>query len=339
MAFPVCRLSSTEMAAANDSRVRVLIVLATLALCALFIAQGATALLSAKVLASETAPAIRPSSRRMMPSTARQRHDPKVILRRNIFDSDLGDLTLIEEDEATLPDTELPRDGEVKAICKNDLRLIGTVVMPGELEQSLAAIVGSDQKAGLHRGGAEVEGARIRAIQSDAVVLQTTSGFCRIAMFEVTASNEPVRRPVPRPPPANAVEKKKKRPEADRNAGLSETELAEGIEKVSDTNYNISKTMLNKVLDNAGRLIGIAAVRPKMEDGRSVGMEIRGVRANTLLTKLGIQNGDILESVNGQSLTSTDAALGAYTALRTSDKFNLAIRRNGQSMIINYNLQ
>jgi len=46
-----------------------------------------------------------------------------------------------------------------------------------------------------------------------------------------------------------------------------------------------------------------------------------------------------LESVNGQSLTSTDAALGAYTTLRTADKFNLSVRRDGRSMIINYNLQ
>jgi general secretion pathway protein C len=97
--------------------------------------------------------------------------------------------------------------------------------------------------------------------------------------------------------------------------------------------------MLNKVLDNAGKLIGIAAVAPKMEGGQSVGMEIRGVRPNTLLTKLGIQNGDILESVNGQSLTNPDAALGAYTTLRTADKFSLSIRRGGRAMMINYTLQ
>jgi len=57
------------------------------------------------------------------------------------------------------------------------------------------------------------------------------------------------------------------------------------------------------------------------------------------LTKLGIQNGDILESVNGQSLSSPDAALGAYTTLRTADKFTLSIRRDGQSMMVNYSLQ
>ncbi|MDH3818649.1 MAG: hypothetical protein OES21_08535, partial [Myxococcales bacterium] len=138
-------------------------------------------------------------------------------------------------------------------------------------------------------------------------------------------------------------EKKKKPPKsgplADRNAGLTEEEMAEGIEKVNDTNYNLSRSMLNKVLDNAGKIIGIAAVAPKMEDGQSVGMEIRGIRPGTLLTKLGIQNGDILESVNGQSLSSPDAALGAYTTLRTADKFTLSIRRDGQSMMVNYSLQ
>jgi len=135
------------------------------------------------------------------------------------------------------------------------------------------------------------------------------------------------------------VTRKTRRPDADRNAGLSEEEIDQGIEKVNDTNYNISRSMLNKVLDNAGRLIGIAAVAPKVEGGRPIGMEIRGIRADTLLTKLGIQNGDILESVNGQSLTSTDAALGAYTTLRTADKFDLSIRRGSESMVINYNLQ
>lgn len=338
MASVVCRLSSRQMAAASDSRFRNVIVLVTLAVCAFFAAQGATALVAAKVLATDLGTVPRAPSKRVTPIRTGERHDPDVLLRRNIFDSALGDLTLIGGEEPELPDATMPSDGEVEAVCTNAMRLIGTVVVPGELEQSLAAIVGSDQKAGLHRGGAEVEGSRIRAIQSDAVVLQTKAGFCRIAMFEVGPSPKPRIRP-PRSQAKKDDKKKDKGPVADRNAGLSETELAEGIEKVNDTNYNISRTMMNKVLDNAGRLIGIAAVRPKMEDGRSVGMEIRGVRANTLLTKLGIQNGDVLESVNGQSLTSTDAALGAYTTLRTADKFNIAIQRGGKTMLVNYNLQ
>jgi general secretion pathway protein C len=323
------------MAAAVNNRLRNGIVLTTLALCAFFTAQGATALLSANMLEPDAEGATRAPTRNTAAARTQRRHDPGIILKRNIFNSELGDLSVAPISDPALPDAEMP-DGEVEALCTNKMRLIGTVVLPGELEQSLAAIVGTDQKAGLYRGGAEVEGSRIRAIQSDQVVLQTTTGFCRLAMFEVDtgAAQKPTR------PAARTVTRQKKRgPDADRNAGLSADELAEGIEKVNDTNYNISRTMLNKVLDNAGRLIGIAAVSPKVEGGQSVGMEIRGIRANTLLTKLGIQNGDVLESVNGQSLTSTDAALGAYTTLRTADKFNLSIRRGSQSMIINYNLQ
>ena len=323
------------MAAAVNNRMRNGIVLTTLALCAFFTAQGATALLSAKMLKPHPDAATRAPKRTAVAAPTWRRHDPGIILKRNIFNSELGDLSLAPVEDPALPDAEMP-DGEVEVLCANKMRLIGTVVLPGELEQSLAAIVGTDQKAGLYRGGAEVEGSRIRAIQSDEVVLQTTTGFCRLAMFEVDTGAP---QQAPRPTSRKVTRNMKPGLGVDRNVGLSAEELEEGIEKVNDINYNISRTMLNKVLDNAGRLIGIAAVSPKVEGGQSVGMEIRGIRANTLLTKLGIQNGDVLESVNGQSLTSTDAALGAYTTLRTADKFNLSIRRGSQSMIINYNLQ
>jgi general secretion pathway protein C len=321
------------MATAANNRLRNVLVLTTLASCAFFCAQGATALLSARVLSAEPdSPAL---LKRAIPSARTQgRRDPGIILRRNIFNSAEGDLSEAPMESPELPLEDLP-DEEVKTPCKGTMRLIGTVVLPGDLEGSLAAIVGTDQKAGLHRGGAEIEGARIRAIYSDGVVLQNTSGLCRLAMFEVEGTaKQPARRPI-----SSKKRPSKRGPLADRNAGLSKEEMAEGIEKVNDSNYNLSRSMLNKVLDNAGKLIGIAAVSPKMEGGRSVGMEIRGVQPGTLLTKLGIQNGDILESVNGQSLSNPDAALDAYTTLRTADKFNLSIRRGGRSMMINYNLQ
>ena len=323
------------MAAAGNHRLRNGIVLTTLALCAFFTAQGTTALVSSRILAPDPNAPLVPNRSGTARPRAQRRHDPGMILKRNIFDSALGDLSLEPADAPALSDTEMPGQ-DVEEPCQSKMRLIGTVVLPGELEQSLAAIVGSDQKAGLYRGGTEVEGARIRSIQSDSVILQTSKGFCKLAMFEVESAGQ---KPVVALATPAAPRETNQRSLVDRNAGLSDDEIAQGIEKVNDTNYNISRTMLSKVLDNAGRLIGIAAVAPKMEGGRSVGMEIRGIRPNTLLTRLGIENGDVLESVNGQSLTSTDAALGAYTTLRTADKFDLAIRRGNQSMIINYNLE
>jgi general secretion pathway protein C len=323
------------MATAGNDRFRNGIVLTTLALCAFFCAQGATALLAAKVLSTEPDAGPGPSRRTAASAGPQRKRDPSVILRRNIFNSALGDLSGTEMEISDLPLEGVPLE-EVEAPCSETMRLIGTVVLPGDFERSLAAIVGTDKKAGLHYGGAEVEGSRIRAIHSDSVILQNTSGLCRLAMFEVDGA---AGKPAPKPAATRKKPPSKKSPLADRNAGLTAEEMAEGIEKVNDTNYNLSRSLLNKVLDNAGKIIGIAAIAPKMEGGQSVGMEIRGIRPNTLLTKLGIQNNDILESVNGQPLSSPDAALGAYTTLRTADKFNLSIRRGDRSMIINYSLQ
>ncbi|MGB3050862.1 MAG: type II secretion system protein GspC [Polyangiales bacterium] len=326
------------MATAANNRLRNVLVLATLAICALFCAQGATALLAERVLSNEVEARPSPSRNAVAPSSAQRRRDPGIILRRNIFNSALGDLSSVSSEDSELPMEDLPAE-DIKTLCSGDMRVIGTVVIPGDLERSLAAIVGTDKKAGLHYGGTEVEGSRIRAIESDAVVLQSKGGLCRLAMFQVAgAANKPVFRP------AKKVDVKKtpgtkKAPTADRNAGLSESEMAEGIDRVNDRNYTLSRSMLNKVLDSAGKIIGIAAVAPKIENGESIGMEIRGIRPDTLLTKIGIQNGDILESINGQSLSNPDAALGAYTTLRTADKFTLSVRRGGQSMMINYSLQ
>ena len=326
------------MASAANNRFRNVLVLTTLAICALFGAQGATALLAEGVLGSEDEARPAPPRRSPIARTALKRRDSAIILRRNIFNSALGDLSAAPIEDSELPMEDLPAE-EVETLCTEAMRVIGTVVIPGDLERSLAAIVGTDKKAGLHYGGTEVEGSRIRAIQSDAVVLQGKGGLCRLAMFQVAgAAKKPVFRTAPKP------KAKKKRPGpkvpvADRNAGLSEEEMSQGIERINDQNFNLSRSMLNKVLDNAGKIIGIAAVAPKLENGQSIGMEIRGVRPDTLLTKIGIQNEDILESINGQPLSNPDAALGAYTTLRTADKFTLSVRRGGQSMMINYNLQ
>ena len=323
------------MAATGHTRFATGLVLATLALCAFFLSQGVTALVGAKVLGAEPAPEPPRPSTYINTSEKRGSRDPAIILRRNIFDSALGDLTQLPVDEGGQPGGEIALDGEQElGACTEKMRLIGTAVIPGDFERSVAMIVGSSGKNALHQGSAEVDGSRIRAIYSDSVILQTAAGgLCELAMFEVGSPGQPVAAAKPRPKP-----KKKARPSADRNAGLTPQELEDGIAMIGPALIHIDRELLSKILDNSGKLIGIAAATPKMENGKPVGLEIRGIKPGTLLTKLGINNSDVLESINGKPLIGTDAALEAYTLLRTADKFTLAVKRSGRSMRINYNI-
>jgi general secretion pathway protein C len=77
-----------------------------------------------------------------------------------------------------------------------------------------------------------------------------------------------------------------------------------------------------------------ARIIPETKDGQVVGVRLFGIRPDTLLGSLGIQNGDRLETINGFSMSSPEKALEAYTRLRAADGLNLQVNRRGQPTTI-----
>ncbi|MBT8468338.1 MAG: general secretion pathway protein GspC [Myxococcales bacterium] len=325
------------MATSRQRRFSVAIVLVTLALCALFLAQGTTRVLAAELLTPDSA-AAKPRAPRFTPTLPPflGKHDPATILRRNIFDSARGDLTA-----EPLPEIPLGEDGQPvddwdpnrpAPTCTGKLRLVGSVVSPVAPDWSFAAIAGaSDGKTMLYREGSEVDGSRVLAVHSSSVVMSGSTGVCQLLMFEEEESAGP-RAPIAQKPKAA-------KPGSDRNAGLSDQELTEGIEKISDTQFNIQRGLVDKVLANQGSLMKSARVIPHEENGRVVGVKLYGIRRNSLLGRLGVRNGDMLRTINGFDMTSPDTALEAYSRLRSADKLTLAIKRQNKETTIDYNIE
>jgi len=214
------------------------------------------------------------------------------------------------------------------------LRLVGSVVSPGDPEWSFAAITGtSDGKTMLYREGSSVDGSRVLAVQSSSVVVSSSSGACQLLMFDeeegaVASTPTPTKKPTRAPGAARG-----------RNAGLSDAELDEGIEKVTDTKFNIQRSLVDKALANQGSLMKTARVIPHDENGRVVGVKLYGIRRNSLLGRLGVRNGDMLRTINGFNMTSPDTALEAYSVLRTADKLTLAVKRQSKEVTIEYNIE
>ena len=328
------------MATARQTRVPTAITLATLLLCAFFLAQGTTRVLASELLAVDaaaTTPKPRPSA--PTPISIERKRDPAIILRRNIFDSSRGDLTA-----EPLPESALGPDGEPldewdptqpPPKCSGKLRLVGSVMNPRLPEWSFAAIAGaSDGKTMLYREGSDVDGSRVLAVYSSSVVMSSASGACQLLMFE-EEEGKAVRPTIVPSRPRSAAEEAV----SARNAGLSDEELEDGIEKVSDTRFNIQRSLVDKVLANQGSLMKTARVIPHEENGRVAGVKLYGIRRNSLLGRLGVRNGDMLRTINGFDMTSPDSALEAYTRLRTADGLTLAIKRQNKDMTIEYNIE
>ena len=71
---------------------------------------------------------------------------------------------------------------------------------------------------------------------------------------------------------------------------------------------------------------------PESENGIAIGVKLHGIRSNSLLGKLGLQNGDLLRTVNGFDLSSPDTALEAYSRLRSASQLSVAVTRRGKPL-------
>jgi general secretion pathway protein C len=331
----------------DDKKLVVAALLGTLAFCAFFFAQGTMSLLATTLfpLNSEVASVDGTKSSNVTMAPGSKIPDVKEILKRNIFDSTTGplwppptdglDTTAPEpEDEVFLPDPNSPPPH-----CEGTtVKLIASIYSETVPDWSFASLSAGSGSPLLYRIGGVVDNNKVLAIYPKAVYLKPSSGKpCSILMFgeQVTATAKP---------DANAsasAAQEASYSEGGPNSlgGISNEELDQNITKISDTKYTITRSLIDKVLINQAALMRSARVVPHEQNGQVEGVKLYGIRRNSLLGKLGLQNGDLLRSINGFDMSRPDSALEAYTRLRSADNLALSVQRRKQDMNISYSIQ
>jgi general secretion pathway protein C len=337
------------MASQRDQRlVRIAATAATLLLSAMLTARGTTQLVAATLLpvkVESDKTGVRHLASHTEPPPLSPVEIGRAVLDRNIFDSQTGPMSW-DAPVAAVDPTAPGEDGTPSAPemdgepgpCGGTLRLVATTVVPRRPELSFASIsTGVEGKSMLYRQGMQVEGHEVVGIREQRVFLRPSGRpLCQTAMFVPPPSAAPPpAQPVP-PPGPNAGEEK---PPPPPKSSISEEELNAGISQVSDTNYTVSRQLLDKVLSAQSELMRAARVIPYEENGRVVGVKVYGIRRAALLGKLGIQNGDVLRTINGFDLSSPDSALEAYTKLRSMDHFSIAMIRRGSARTMEYQVK
>jgi general secretion pathway protein C len=71
---------------------------------------------------------------------------------------------------------------------------------------------------------------------------------------------------------------------------------------------------------------------PAFEGGKLSGFRLLSVRADSLYAELGLRSGDVLETVNGASLSSPAVAVGLVTSLRDQRQISVVVNRGGERL-------
>jgi general secretion pathway protein C len=112
-----------------------------------------------------------------------------------------------------------------------------------------------------------------------------------------------------------------------------------GITRIGEHAYEVSRSAVEAMLGDMAALGSGLRVVPALRDGQPAGLRLFGIRPGGPLTRIGLENGDLLTAVNGLPLTSPDAALAAYTSLRTATHVSLSVERGGRPVTLDYLLR
>ncbi len=337
------------------------ITLVALIPCAYFAARGTSEMVGAKIFAADTEALARPmpasAAASAEPSAAAQnRHvrDRTAIIHRNVFDSDAGCLDCdagaadAEADAAVaaanpLDDRILPPEaciadrphepGPFPQPCESQAKIMGAVVSESD-EWSFAFVqVGQNGAAMPFRQGQQIDGRPVSlvghcpAVGAYVLLRQQGAGRCFLAQIMPPHAAPPP--PVPVAAPVAAPSE----------TGSALSAALEGIERAGPNEFNVRRSTVDRILENQAELMRTTRIMPHEEGGRVVGVQLFGVRGNSLLGRLGMQNGDVLNRINGLEIASPDRALEAYSRLRTSDHLTISVTRNGQPVNIDFNIR
>src|SRR5438874_1779967 len=211
------------------------------------------------------------------------------------------------------------------------------VVASSDPAWSMAALSGGGAPATkLVRIGEEIGGKTVQIVEWNRVVLSTGSSLCQIQMFR------PSKVAAATPAPAPATTAPTPAPGAAAVVGGATAvpaDIASKIQKVSATEFNVDRQVVDKILENQAELMRSARIVPEQENGKVVGIRLFGIRPDTLLGTLGLENGDRLQTINGFDMASPEKALEAYARLRTADHLTVQVNRRGQNTNIDFNIK
>lgn len=295
------------------------VVLALLGLAAWLGARGVTALLDARLAAGTAASTRAPAA----PATASaNERSAAPILARNPFDSVTGPL-----DRRAVPaPSAIPgtHTEPLTAPACSDVE-VRIVTEADDPRQSRAALQTKGDAAAHVYGVGDHVGTRVVAYigfnparRSPAVWLSDDTGLCQSLLFDpgMDASAPVLAAPPPTPP-------------ADSTA-----EALRGIHPHGADSVIIDRSAVNQILSDGSRLMPDAAILFEQSDGEVLGVRVFQIAPDSVLYRLGVRSGDRIESVGGVHVSTRDAALQGYQALRGSDPVEIRVTRQGKPATI-----
>lgn len=194
-----------------------------------------------------------------------------------------------------------------------DLTLTGTLPPEGAFFQSPEGLV-------LLLRGDSVEGYELVEVRPDGVLFHKGDEevFLNI-LFSGNSAATTVRQPA-RPAPQQTSQYRVQPAEPGKEGALD-------------------RELVNQLLMNPFEELKRLRLRPRMENGEAVGIEVRYIRKDSIFKQLGVERGDVIQGVNGIEMKNMNDVANAISSLMGGSRFDVTVLRNGKPETLSYTVR
>jgi len=112
----------------------------------------------------------------------------------------------------------------------------------------------------------------------------------------------------------------------------------EGVRVVSANKYEIERGVIDRTLSNMNTIATQARIVPSFKNGVANGFKLFSIQPGSLYSSIGIENGDVIQRINGYEINSPEKALELYQKLRESQQVSIELERAGQVIRKEYSI-
>jgi general secretion pathway protein C len=111
------------------------------------------------------------------------------------------------------------------------------------------------------------------------------------------------------------------------------------IQKVGPGKYAVSRAEVQQTMENPAEFFSQMRALPHFVNGKTDGFSISNVAPGSVFEQIGLQNGDLLTSIQGQPVTNPMQAMGLISAVRTATAIDLTVNRGGSPTSVHLDLR
>lgn len=124
-----------------------------------------------------------------------------------------------------------------------------------------------------------------------------------------------------------------------RDAGARTFDFKNGVAQLQEEEFVVEEAELDRQLANLPMVLSEARAVPFFKEGKTIGLRLFAIKAGSLFERLGLKNGDVLKSVNNNSLSDLSQALRLFEQLKQEKSISVSLERNGMEKQFKYQIR